>query len=58
MRCTECNAETNHLHCERWSSKIGYIINKDEAICTKCAKKRKGFKTLSQINKERKSQFK
>lgn len=54
MKCTECQAETNHLHCERWNSKLGFIINKDEKLCTRCAKKRNGFRTLSTINAERK----
>lgn len=54
LTCTECNASTNHTHGERWSSKLGFIINKDENLCSKCASKRQGFKTLSTINSERK----
>lgn len=43
MKCTECNKEANQLHGERWSSKFGQIILKDELLCDGCASKRTGF---------------
>lgn len=49
MKCTECQSESNHLHGVRWNAKLGYIIGKDEYLCHKCANKRVGFKTASQI---------
>lgn len=52
MKCTECKKESDHLHCERWSSKHGYIINKNESLCDNCAGKRQGFKTLMEINND------
>lgn len=58
LKCTECGQNTNHTHGERWNSKIGFIINKDENLCSRCASKRKGFRTLSTINKERKNLIK
>ncbi len=46
---SECGIKTDHIHCERWNSRLGYIIHPDEKLCTKCASNRKGFKTLSDI---------
>lgn len=56
MKCTECQSERNHLHGGRWNCKLGFIINNNEHLCNKCASKRIGFKTLSNINNERKLQ--
>ena len=55
LECTEYGCRTSHMHGERWSSKVGFVINKEEHLCTPFATKRIGFKTLSAINAERKT---
>lgn len=54
MNCTECGKQSNTLHGERWNCNLGFIIKVDEKLCDKCASKRKGFKTLYDINQTRK----
>jgi len=55
MKCTECKKEVTIRISDYWDWEKGYIIKKDEHICSSCAKKRKGFKTLKDINKQRES---
>jgi hypothetical protein len=53
LTCTECGIQTNSTRGETWNAKIGYIIRPGEKLCCKCANKRKGYKTLTELNKER-----
>lgn len=53
LTCTECGIQTNNTRGETWNAKIGYIILPGEKLCRKCAIKRNGFKTLTELNKER-----
>jgi DNA-directed RNA polymerase subunit RPC12/RpoP len=58
MICTECKKEVKTTYAGYWyndGSKNGiWIINEDEHLCPKCASKRTGFRTLSEINNSRK----
>ncbi|NJD23355.1 MAG: hypothetical protein FIA82_11920 [Melioribacter sp.] len=55
-KCTECGYEFKNKdirHGEFWNIEYGWVITKDECLCTKCAVKRSGFKTLKEINDDR-----